>query len=550
MNKSGSLVAQLFSIRNRYGKKESTRKIKLLHLLQKEKIKSKKTLQLYYDILLFLIAYPDNKGVYQLASQSLQQLQNFLQLNEAIKDRLYNSGITNTELCAAYSFDLVKWLRKKHPDEIRFNSFDAADGQIQSILSVVMPKVESEILQDANADWKSWLKKSLSKGEDILDRLIAIFDETDIRPEVRDELWAAIGINVEIKFPEHHCLHGTLFTPYFHHSLIKKVAKKQNDVKAIFVDLNKNETEGIIECGRMILVRHLREIDPITFTAPHLVSYYQLPRGLSVALMGMVPERRHPIDSYMGYVVFKNGLPVAYAGSWILFDSGRIGLNVFPSYRGGESQYIFEQVLKLHSKVYKLNRFSVDPYQLGKENHDGIHSGAFWIYYHAGFRPIRKEQLLIAESEAKKIKTIKGYRSSSSVLSKLADSRMEILLQKNPVRFDATDISLAYADLLKSKYSNNRKLAEVHSFIKLAKLLQIKNYQEEKMEFVLKNWSVLLLSIEKEWRNNSRLKKHLKKLFELKANGSEEEYIKEVQGERELRKLLEKIMKEYIINNK
>jgi hypothetical protein len=75
----------------------------------------------------------------------------------------------------------------------------------------------------------------------------------------------------------------------------------------------------------------------------------------------MVPERRHPIDSYIGYIVFKNGLPVAYAGSWILFDSGRIGLNVFPSYRGGESQYIFEQVLKLHQKVYRLRRFSVDP---------------------------------------------------------------------------------------------------------------------------------------------------------------------------------------------
>ena len=80
------------------------------------------------------------------------------------------------------------------------------------------------------------------------------------------------------------------------------------------------------------------------------VSYYQLARGVSIALMGMVPPRRSPIDCYMGYMVFKNGLPVAYAGSWILFDSGRIGLNIFPSYRGGESKYIFEQVLKLHSR--------------------------------------------------------------------------------------------------------------------------------------------------------------------------------------------------------
>src|SRR5438874_11990887 len=134
------------------------------------------------------------------------------------------------------------------------------------------------------------------------------------------------------------------------------------------VDINDVEAEQIIDCGRMILVRHLREIDPITFTAAPFVSFYRLPRGLSIALMGMVADRRHPIDSYMGYVVFKNGLPVAYAGSWIMFDSARIALNAFPSYRGSESQYIFQQVLQLHKKVYGLKRFGVTPYQIGKEN--------------------------------------------------------------------------------------------------------------------------------------------------------------------------------------
>jgi hypothetical protein len=85
------------------------------------------------------------------------------------------------------------------------------------------PKVESEILQDGNSDWKSWLKGTLKKGEDILDRLIAIFDETDIRPEVKDELWNAIGINVEINFPTHLSLPQSLTTPYYHSSLIRKI---------------------------------------------------------------------------------------------------------------------------------------------------------------------------------------------------------------------------------------------------------------------------------------------------------------------------------------
>ena len=543
MNNSGKLISQLYSIRNSYGNNFSTKKLELLQVLNNERAISSKAIQSYYSTLLFLLAYPDNRSVYKEVTRSLQQLQLYIKSHPSVKDKLFNSGITETQLCAAYSFEIVKWLRQNHPQDIRFSSFEADKAQIQSILSVVMPKVESEILQDGNASWKPWLKQSLKKGEELLDRLIAVFDEADIRPEVRDELWVAMEINVEIDFSFHNCLPASLFSPYYHHSLLKKLTTRQELIaKPIRVKLDETEAKKIIKCGRMILVRHLREIDPVTFTAPGLVSYYLLPRGFSIALMGIVPDRRQPIDCYMGYVVFKNGLPVAYAGSWILFDSGRIGLNVFPAYRGGESRYIFDLVLEVHRKVYRLNRFSVDPYQVGKDNSDGIHSGAFWIYYRAGFRPIGNEQKLLAESEAKKISADRKYRSPASVLKKLADCRSELIMHKKAFRFDATDLSRAYASILKNQYSNNRKLAEEYSFKKLVKLLQIKNYHEGKLQFIIKNWCVLLLSNEKELRSNKRLKKLLKTLFVLKASGSEEDYITALQKEPELRKFLKKII--------
>jgi hypothetical protein len=291
----------------------------------------------------------------------------------------------------------------------------------------------------------------------------------------------------------------------------------------------------------MILIQHLREIDPITFTDNSYVSYYHLPRGISIALMGMVPERRTPIDCYIGYMVFKNGLPVAYAGSWILFDSGRIGLNIFPAYRGGESKYIFEDILNLHKSVYRLNRFTVDPYQVGKENSDGIHSGAFWIWYHAGFRPMRKEQQQLAKKEELKLKTVRGYRSPEAVLKKLADSRMELILQKKPMRFDATDLSRVFAAILKTRYNNDHKTARNDTFFRLAKMLQVKNYHEQEIQFILKNWCVLLFNSKQQQEFSNNMKKNLKKLFELKANGSEEEYIRLLQRSGELKKFMENI---------
>jgi len=551
MDKSRQLISQLFGIRNQYGQEFATRKLELLAAINKQKLSGKKALQAWYENLLFLLAYPDNGSVYQASLEALQQLDSYIQSHDNVKAKLYNSGVTNTKLCAAFGFEIVKWLTTKFPQDISLSSFEASDEQIQSILSVVMPKVESEILQDGNADWKSWAKKSLKKGQTLLQKLVMIFDQSDIRPEVKDELWGAIGVNVEINFSSHLSLPPSLIAPYYHTSIVKpKSAYKSNQFKAKQVILSESESERVIECGRMILVRHLREIDPISFTSPALVTYYQMSRGVSIALMGMTPKLRHPIDCYMGYVVFKNGLPVAYAGSWILFDSGRIGLNIFPAYRGGESQYIFQQVLRLHAGVYHLNRFTVDPYQIGKDNSDGLKSGAFWTYYHAGFRPIRKHQKKLADSEALKIKSAKGYRTPTSVLAKLANSRMEILLGKTAVRFDATDLSRAYLNIVRRKYNDNRKLAEEVSFMKLIGILQIKNYDEEKTKFILKNWCVLLLTHEKELRTNGKLRTSLKNLFECKANGSEEEYITRLQQSKQLKELIQQVVIEYLPRNK
>ena len=68
-----------------------------------------------------------------LLSQSLQQLNSYIQSHENIQAGLFNSGITNTGLCAAFSFEIVKWLRKSYSENIKLNSFEADDGRISNI---------------------------------------------------------------------------------------------------------------------------------------------------------------------------------------------------------------------------------------------------------------------------------------------------------------------------------------------------------------------------------------------------------------------------------
>jgi hypothetical protein len=117
-----------------------------------------------------------------------------------------------------------------------------------------------------------------------------------------------------------------------------------------------------------------------------------------------------------------------------------------------------------------------------------------------------------------------------------------LILDKKAVRFDVTDLSRTYIAILKDQYGNKRKPAEELALKKLAAILKIKNYQEVKMQYVLKNWSILLLNNEKELRSDGRLKKILKKLFEAKAGGSEEEYIYGLQRSVPIKKMMEKVL--------
>jgi hypothetical protein len=145
------------------------------------------------------------------------------------------------------------------------------------------------------------------------------------------------------------------------------------------------------------------------------------------------------------------------------------------------------------------------------------------------------------QQKKKKIKTIPGYRSSASVLKKLAESKLELVLQKKAVRFDANDLSLAYSSILKNKYQNNRTRFEQGKEKKLAALLQIKNSEEPAMKFILQNWALLVMQDEAALQKNAALKKELKQLVMLKAKDNEANYHALLQKSTELRRLFEKI---------
>jgi hypothetical protein len=64
-----------------------------------------------------------------------------------------------------------------------------------------------------------------------------------------------------------------------------------------------------------------------------------------------------------------------------------------------------------------------------------------------------------------------GESQCTCLKKKLADSRLELNIDKKAVQFDVTDLSGAYAAILKNKFSNQRKPAEELAAKKLAAIL-------------------------------------------------------------------------------
>ena len=123
-------------------------------------------------------------------------------------------------------------------------------------------------------------------------------------------------------------------------------------------------------------------------------------------------------------MIYKNGVAIGYFEGLSLFERMESGFNLYYTFRDGETAWLYARVLNVMHHFAGVTAFSLDPYQIGFENEEGIESGAFWFYRKLGFRPTDPEVLKLALKEEQKLRTRKGYRTSAATLRKLARSPM------------------------------------------------------------------------------------------------------------------------------
>jgi len=428
----------------------------------------------YHDCLLFLLAYPESATLHRAASRELERVavaaRQMLERGKAReRAKLANTGVAWAPMTIAFGYEVVRWLAREHAGHAEIDSFDAAGASLPELLRLTLPPLESELLAGEDMEPAEFLADaSAGRRGSQLGWLVDEIERLPCAEASRERLFDALKAYVAIK-PGATSLSRTfvrgLRGQIFHH---RGPLQRTVDPGMILDQplapprrLDRGRAAHLLDSGRAMLASLGRETDALAAAAPEGVEYHELGRGTSIALYTMRPERRLALDSHVGFMLFKNAVPVAYGGGWPFFATCKIGVNIFAPYRGAESSLLFCQVLRVYRQRFGIAHFVAEPSQFGAGNREGLESGAFWFYYRLGFRPVDAPIAVLAADEYAKIRNDRTYRAPLPVLRRFTRSDLELRLRDAPATApcDPAELSRAVTAWIAGRFHGDRGAA-------------------------------------------------------------------------------------------
>lgn len=405
-----------------------------LRKLSRRKISDIDTLINYHEALLFLRAYPQNAEIARAAENELRNFSNriaALKFDLAPLQHPEVSGIAGTSVTDTFSFYIVRWLLERHAAEVAIDwDWFEDENRLAETWPRFIPLLEEDTFVEANIPYREWLAAA-RKGRPELPWLIEHFNQLQKSDKERAELYDSQQIYVRWK-PDYHASRTGMRLParrlFYHRGpLIQRrdVDFTRELVQPVtFRKVSGREGDKALDMAREASTIRYRELYGFTHGDPKHVYHVELGRGVELFLMGLPPNKRLPLRAYHAAMIYKNGVPVGYFEGLSLFERMESGFNLYYTFRDGETAWLYARTLNVMHQFTGVTAFSLDPYQIGHENEEGIESGAFWFYRKLGFRPTTREALQLTLKEEEKLRTRKGYRTPASTLRKLAASPM------------------------------------------------------------------------------------------------------------------------------
>lgn len=548
------LLERLDELKNRFGAREQRTVEKLLSRLARRKIEEIDALIRLHEILLFIAAYPNTARIRQLAESELKKFATRLaDVDLTAFDNPEVSGVAGASVSDTFSYYIVRWLLDRYPAQINFDwDWFNDENRLAETWPRFMPLLEEDASVEANVPYETWLRNATLRKR-ALPWLLKQFASLPRSEKEIAELYNSQNLFVKWIPTYSHTRTGMRLPgkrPAFYHrgpliqrrdvSLVDELRKPEFPALKL-LSLRRGET--IINLAREASTLRYRELYGFTHGDPRRVLHADIGRGIDVFVIGLPPHRRLPLRAYHAAMIFKNRVPIGYFEGLSLFERMESGFNLYYTFRDGETAWLYAQTLSLFHRLLGVSVFTLDPYQIGFENEEGIESGAFWFYRKLGFRSVNRDLMKLTLAEEKKIASRKGYRTSARTLRRLAEHPMVFELDDRNAgdwdRFQLRNIGLAVQRQMAAKHQGN-----VERFRRAAvkRLLQILEINEASWPTfargALNDFAFTLSLIEDLRRWSTADKRATMRVIRAKASSDESEYLKLMQKHHRLRQAL------------
>ena len=501
-----------------FGAGAAATKLALLKQLARTRLGSAHAVRRLHEALCFIRAYPDNPAVLAQAQAMLDGFARRADLR-AHRATLADSGIAGTEVHYRFFAGQAQWLGQHWPDQLRLDRGDSdAESRIARALPPLLTLAEAHALAELKLPGYAALDRLRGRNETdavfLLRRIAAMPGNGFTREACSDTLDASFVLAPGPDTPSRTAAHFAAAPVVFRHEppprvrpdLRAEMARAPRSVRRMSVP----DGEALVDLARGAMVTRARSLEAFSFADARDAWFVDDGDGLAFGFFGVVPERRNAVASYYCGLTLRNGVPIGYHQADLVGRSAALSFNTFDTFRGGEAAFSFARWLAALRRLFATDSFSIEPYQLGKDNDEALESGAWWFYAKLGFWPRDAATRRLARDERSRLQRSPGHPSRPAMLRRLAERHLFFDLeaaQPHPL-LPLAELGMQSGAALSARGGPDRELAVAEASAELMRqcgLASLRGFAPDQREAWRRLAPILTLLDLAAWSQDERL---------------------------------------------